>query len=210
MIKVKVNVTEASIRNGRLKDDEPGSRDFHRHMNKEKVRRIRVQNKGQTSHAIHHIGGSHGQDNYVMHAQHPVHGHVGELSFNTHEGHTNVGMLGVKEQHRRNGYGSRMMHELYHWHKKQGNTGKVRYGYTSTEGEHMVKSLPYSAQRESIRLEDIPIAGGDLADLQRGGTPLKVKVKRSLKAMKRVFTINRKKKEPKYIFRPTTDKRDMA
>lgn len=169
---------------------------------RKQISKVRISSPCVT-HKVTHLGkDAQGGDKYEMQAQCAKNGHVGQLLFSTSNKHGNtcVTSLSVPGEHKRKGYGSRMLHALHDWHSDNfGGSGRLQYCFDHEP------SQPSSMTLESLRLEDIPTAGGDLGDLQRGGkTPIKVKVKRALKSAKRMFTIVRKKKKKasSYVFRP--------
>jgi hypothetical protein len=155
------------------------------------ITRVRMR-RPTTEHSVVHLGkNAQGGDQYQLHARCSKDGHVGELKFSTSRDHNNthIDELTVPDQHKRKGHGSAMMHALHDWHTgSHGQFGRIQYGF------------PYnrdgSATNEAFRLEDIPTAGGDLADHQRGGkTPLKVKVRQAMEKVSKIFHAVRGKKK---------------
>lgn len=129
-----------------------------------------------------------GKDLHAMHMHSHNGDHVGYVGFCFDDGNTHIRHLHVDPRFKRMGYGRKMIDAVCDWHSDSDHPGVVRYA-------HAHDSRPGSifSKIESLELDDIPLAGGDLRDLQLGK---KVKVK-----------VRKGKKEPaKKLFRAIRDK----
>lgn len=124
-----------------------------------KIREKRLSRK-PIEYSLEHVNHHHGQDDYVLYAHKWNMLHMGHLKFSTYRGDTHVQMLHVDPKFRRQGVGSGLIRELHFRHKKElEQTGKIHYGYSTEEGNALLKSGKVPFGKNRIKTEDIDRTG---------------------------------------------------
>ena len=115
-----------------------------------------------------HVGSDQeGRKTYKLHAHCEHDGHAGHVKFSMHKGHTYIHAMEIKDSLKRQGYGPAMMHEIHRMHDENPDQhGKIHYAGHHEDNAQM--PMP-----EALNIEDIPVAGGDLARIQQGKKPLR-------------------------------------